>query len=428
MIELKSFNPGKRADLKQNLLKRYQEFQSRDIQLDMTRGKPCPEQLDLSLDILTSVNGQHYLANDGTDCRNYGGLDGISEAKTLFSSFLGVAPNEIIMGGNASLNMMNDTFITAMLHGIDDDNPPWIKLPRINFICPSPGYDRHFSICEHLNIEMIPVGMDESGPDMDTVEQLVKQDESIKGIWCVPMYSNPTGAVYSDKVIERLAGMETKAKDFRIFCDNAYTVHHLEDIPPVQKNFLSACKEAGNPERVFIYGSTSKVSFAGAGVGMMAGSVKNMTLMKKHLAFQSIGPDKINQLRHVLFFKDMDGINAHMKKHLTILKPKFDAVQRILEKEIGELNIAKWSNPKGGYFISLDTQEGCAKKVAQMASEAGLKLTPAGATYPLKKDPRDCNIRIAPTFPPLEDIELAMELLTICIQLVAIDKMDSSSG
>jgi len=426
MTELKSLNPDKRADLKQNLLKRYLEFQSKGIQLDMTRGKPCPEQLDLSLSMLKCANEKHFLAQDGTDCRNYGGLNGIPEAKELFSSFLGVTPSEVIVGGNASLNMMNDTFVFAMLHGIDVENPPWIKVPKIKFLCPSPGYDRHFSICEHLNIEMIPVEMDEHGPDMDTVEQLVKQDESVKGIWCVPMYSNPTGAIYSDEVIERLAGMKTKAKDFRIFCDNAYTVHHLSGTPPTQKNFLSACKEAGNPERVFIYGSTSKVTFAGAGVGMMAGSEKNIALMKKHLAFQSIGPDKINQLRHVLFLKDMNGINAHMKKHLSIIKPKFDSVQRILEKQIGELNIAKWSNPKGGYFISLDTQEGCAKKVVQMASEAGLKLTPAGATYPLRKDPLDRNIRIAPTFPPLENIELAMELLAICIQLVAIDKMDSS--
>lgn len=428
MPELKSLNSDKRAELKKTLLQRYNEFKSRKIQLDMTRGKPCSEQLDLSLEMLNCVNEQHFLSKDGTDCRNYGGLDGLPEAKELFSSFLGVTPSEIIVGGNASLNMMSDTFVTAMLHGIGDENTPWIKLPEIKFLCPIPGYDRHFSICEHLNMEMTAVEMDENGPDMDHVEQLVKLDESIKGIWCVPMYSNPTGTIYSDKVIERLAAMETKADDFRIFCDNAYAVHHLTDNPPVQKNFLSACKEAGNPERVFIFGSTSKVSFAGAGVGMMAGSEKNMAFMKKHLAFQSIGPDKINQLRHVLFFKDMDKINAHMKRHLEIIKPRFDAVQRILEKEIGDKNIAKWSNPKGGYFISLDTMEGCAKKVVHMASEAGLKLTPAGATYPLRNDPKDCNIRIAPTFPPLKDIELAMELLAICIQLVAIEKMDSSSA
>jgi DNA-binding transcriptional MocR family regulator len=427
MNHLKSFSPEERAEHKKTLLKRYQEFQSRGIQLDMTRGKPCSEQLDLSLDMLNCVNEQHYLAKDGTDCRNYGGLDGIPEAKDLFSSFLGVTPSEVIVGGNASLNMMNDTLVTAMLHGTDSENLPWINYPKTKFICPTPGYDRHFSICEHLNMEMIPVEMDENGPHMGAVEQLVREDESVKGIWCVPMYSNPTGIVYSDEVIERLAGMETKAKDFRIFCDNAYTVHHLTDSPPMQKNFLSACKEAGNPERVFIFGSTSKVTFAGAGVGIMAGSEKNIAYMIKHLAFQSIGPDKLNQLRHVLFFKDMDGINAHMKNHLAIIKPKFDTVQRILEKEIGELNIANWSNPKGGYFVSLDTQEGCAKEVVQMASEAGLKLTPAGATYPLKKDPLNRNIRIAPTFPPLSDIESAMELLAICIQLVTIDKIDSST-
>ena len=378
--------------------------------------------------MLTVVNEKHYRAADGSDCRNYGGLDGIPEAKDLFSSFLGVQPSEIIIGGNASLNMMNDTFITAMFHGVDEESTPWAKLPHIKFLCPTPGYDRHFSICEHLNMEMTPIEMDDNGPDMNRVEQLVKQDDSIKGIWCVPMYSNPTGAVYSDQVIERLASMKTAAKDFRIFCDNAYTVHHLTDSPPAQKNFLSACKEAGNPERVFIFGSTSKVTFAGAGVGMMAGSEKNMAFIKKHLAFQTIGPDKLNQLRHVLFFKNMDGLNAHMRKHASLITPKFDTVQRILDKEIGDLGIASWSNPKGGYFISLNVQDGCAKRVVQMASEAGLKLTPAGATYPLKKDPRDRNIRIAPTFPPLEDIELAMDLLAICIQLVTIDKMETSSG
>jgi len=423
MPELKSLNNDERTALQKSLLERYEEFQSRGIQLDMTRGKPCPEQLDLSMEMLTAVNEQHYSAKNGTDCRNYGGIDGIPEAKDLFSSFLGVAPSEIIIGGNASLSIMNDTFITAMLHGVDEESAPWITLPKVKFICPTPGYDRHFSVCEHLGMEMIPVEMDTHGPDMDSVEERVKADESIKGIWCVPMYSNPTGAVYSDKVIDRLATMETKANDFRIFCDNAYGVHHLTDDPPAQKNFLSACREAGNPERVFIYGSTSKVTFAGAGIGMMAGSEKNMAWMKKHLAFQTIGPDKINQLRHVLFFKDMDGITAHMKKHMAIIKPKFDAVQHVLNNEIGELNIAEWSNPKGGYFISLDVQQGCAKKVVQMASEAGLKLTPAGATYPLKNDPLDRNIRIAPTFPPLKDIEQAMELLAICIQRVALDKI-----
>jgi DNA-binding transcriptional MocR family regulator len=423
MLEFKSLNSDERKKLKTTLSKRYDDFKSREIQLDMTRGKPCPEQLDLSLDMLNCVNKKKFLAQDGTDSRNYGGLDGIFEAKELFSSFLGVTPSEIIVGGNASLNIMNDTFVTAMIHGIDDHNMPWIKLPKINFICPTPGYDRHFSVCEHLKINMIPVEMNENGPDMDQVEQLVKQDESIKGIWCVPMYSNPTGAVHSDEVIERMASMKTKAKDFRIFCDNAYAVHHLTDNPPIQKNFLTACKEAGNPDRVFLFGSTSKVSFAGAGVGMIAGSEKNMVFMKKHLAFQSIGPDKINQLRHVLFFKDMAGIAFHMKKHMKIIKPKFDAVQNILEKEIGDKNIAKWSNPKGGYFVSLDTQQGCAKDVVQMASEAGLKLTPAGATYPLKQDPLDCNIRIAPTFPPLKDVESAIKLLAICIQLISIDKI-----
>ena len=409
--------------LRQELLVQYDEFKSRSLNLDITRGKPCAEQLDLALEMLDCVNSKNYLTAEGTDGRNYGGLDGIPEAKKLFAEYLEVQPEELIISGNSSLNLMHDAFMRAIVKGVDEDNPPWGKLPEIKFLCPSPGYDRHFFICDYLGIEMIPVAMDDNGPDMAVVEKLAADDESIKGIWCVPKYSNPTGVVYSDEVVERLASMNTKANDFRIFWDNAYTVHHLDDQPSRLENILDACKKAGNPERVFIFGSTSKVAFAGSGLAMMAGSAKNMALAKKQIAFQTIGPDKLNQLRHVAFFKNMAGITDHMKKLAAILKPKFDAVQSELETGLGGKKIAAWSQPRGGYFVSIDTMEGCAAEVIRMAAEAGVKLTPAGSTYPYMQDPLDCNIRIAPSFPPLADIRSAMQLVGICLQLASIDKL-----
>ena len=409
--------------IKDDLLERYHEFKSRGTTLDITRGKPCPEQLDLASDMLDIINSGNYLTEDAADCRNYGGLDGIPEVKKLFAQYLEVAPEEIIVGGNSSLNMMHDTFMRAMVKGVTEDNLPWVKLPEVKFLCPSPGYDRHFFICDYLNIDMITVEMNDTGPDMDQVEELVADDDGIKGIWCVPRYSNPTGVVYSDEVVDRLAAMKTKANDFRIFWDNAYAVHHLDDKPARLKNILTSCKQAGNPERVFIFGSTSKITFAGSGVAMMAGSPKNMALTKKQMAFQTIGPDKLNQLRHAMFFKNVAGIDDHMKKHAAILKPKFEAVQIALEKELAGKSIADWSRPGGGYFVSIDTLEGCAAAVIQMAAEAGVKLTPAGSTYPYMKDPLDRNIRIAPSFPPLEDIRSAMQLVGICIQLVSIEKL-----
>ena len=423
MPDFKTLSRQELQQLREGLLARYHEFKSRGITLDITRGKPCSDQLDLALDMLDCVNRRNYLTEEGTDSRNYGGLDGIPAAKKLFSAYLDVAPEEIIIGGNSSLNMMHDTFMRAIVKGVAENCPPWGKLPQVKFLCPSPGYDRHFFICDYLGIEMIPVAMHDGGPAMDMVEKLVADDESIKGIWCVPQYSNPTGVVYSDEVVDRLASMETKADDFRIFWDNAYTVHHLVDNPVRLKNILKACKKSGNSERVFIFGSTSKVAFAGSGLAMMAGSEKNMTLAKKQIAFQTIGPDKLNQLRHVAFFKNMKGIEDHMKKHAAILKPKFEAVQSELEKELAGKNIADWSHPAGGYFVSIDTMAGCAASVVQMAAEAGVKLTPAGSTYPYMNDPQDRNIRIAPSFPPLADIRSAMQLVGVCIQLAGIDKL-----
>jgi aspartate/methionine/tyrosine aminotransferase len=423
MPDFKQLSAPQLQQIKVDLFDRYNEIKSRGIALDITRGKPCPEQLDLSIEMLDIINSRNYLTADAVDCRNYGGLDGIPEIKELFAQYLEVTPEEIIIGGNSSLNMMHDTFMRAMIKGITEDSPPWAKLPKVKFLCPSPGYDRHFFLCDHLDIEMITVRMNDTGPDMDQVEELAANDETVKGIWCVPRYSNPTGVVYSDEVVERLAAMKTKAKDFRIFWDNAYAVHHLDDNPARLKNILATCKQAGNPERVFIFGSTSKITFAGSGVAMMAGSEKSMAMTKKQMAFQTIGPDKLNQLRHVTFFKNVAGIEGHMKKHAAILKPKFEAVQNALDKELAGKNIAEWSRPRGGYFVSIDTMEGCAAAVVQMAAEAGVKLTPAGSTFPYLRDPLDRNIRIAPSFPPLEEIETAIQLVAICIQLVSIEKI-----
>jgi len=423
MTNFQQLSAQELSEIKHQLKKRYRGFQSKNITLDMTRGKPCSEQLDLAMGLFDCVDSGHYCAQDGSDGRNYGGLDGLAEAKTLFSELMGVAANEIIIGGNSSLNMMHDAFMRAMVNGVTANSPPWKLLPKVKFLCPSPGYDRHFFVCQYLGIEMITIDMNADGPDMDTVENLVAEDDSIKGIWCVPKYSNPTGAVYSDSVVDRLANMKTKADDFIIFWDNAYAVHHLEEKPARLKNILTACKQAGHPDRVVIFGSTSKISFASAGLAMMAGSMASMDRTRKQISFQTIGPDKLNQLRHVKFFKNMAGIEDHMKKHAAILKPKFDAVQSALETEVAGKNIASWSKPNGGYFVSVDTLEGCAGPVIQMAAEAGVKLTPAGSTFPYMQDPLNRNIRLAPSFPPLEDIRLAMELVGICIQLVSIEKL-----
>lgn len=394
------------------------------LKLDMSRGIPSPEQLDLATEML---DWKEWNA-DGLDCRNYGGVDGLPSAKAFFAEFLEVSPEEVIVGGNSSLNLMHDIVARSLLLGVVDSPRPWSKLPRVKFLCPAPGYDRHFAICELYGIEMVNIEMTEEGPDMDAVERLVAEDETVKGIWCVPKYSNPGGVVYSDRVVDRLAGMKTKAQDFRIFWDNAYAVHHLTADPPRLKNILEACKAAGHPERVFIFGSTAKISFAGSGVSMIAGSRKNIDFIRNQLKIQTIGPDKMNHLRHVRFFKDMAGVAAHMQKHAAIIRPKFERVLEILEEELGDTEVATWSKPQGGYFISLDVMAGCAKRVVELAREAGVVLTGAGATYPYGKDPQDRNIRLAPTFPPLHSLERAMHLVTLCVKLASLEKLLEDSG
>ncbi|HVO23631.1 MAG TPA: aminotransferase class I/II-fold pyridoxal phosphate-dependent enzyme [Candidatus Margulisiibacteriota bacterium] len=402
---------------------RYLAFKAQRLALDMTRGKPCREQLDLSAGLLDCLGQSDYRAADGTDCRNYGGLDGLPEARTLFADFLEVDSSEVIVGGNSSLTMMHDTVVQALLRGMPGGTGPWRTLPAVKFLCPSPGYDRHFAICEHLGIEMLTVDMTSAGPDMDQVEHLVAEDASIKGIWCVPKYSNPTGVTFSDAVVERLAHMHTAALDFRIFWDNAYAVHHLSDTPDRLRSLPAACTAAGNADRVLLFASTSKVSFAGAGVAAMAGSTNNVRHIKAGMAIQTIGPDKLNQLRHVRFFRDMAGIEAQMRKHAAILRPKFAAVQEVLTRELEGTGVAQWSRPNGGYFISLDTLDGCAKAVVAMAADAGVQLTQAGATFPCGKDPRDRNIRLAPSMPSVDEIRQAMELVAVCTQRVAIARL-----
>ncbi|MEM1137242.1 MAG: aminotransferase class I/II-fold pyridoxal phosphate-dependent enzyme [Bacteroidota bacterium] len=400
--------------LKQQLL----NFKAKELKLDMTRGKPSTEQLDLSNAMLILPGPNDYITESGSDCRNYGLLDGIAEAKVFFAKYMGIeSAEEVIIGGNSSLALMHDTLVHAMLHGVPGSEAPWIKLPKVKFLCPVPGYDRHFSVCEHLGIEMIPVKMNADGPDMVTVKQLVANDETIKGIWCVPQYSNPTGIIYSDEVVKALANMETAANDFRIMWDNAYAYHHLSDTHSQVANILSFCKAAGNEDRVFMFGSTSKITLAGAGIAVLAASERNAQWFKLHLSKQTIGHDKINQLRHLRFFENMQGLESHMQKHGKILKTKFGKVLEIFEKELSEVEGVSWSKPNGGYFISLDTPNGCAAKVVALAADAGVKMTAAGATFPYGKDPEDKNIRIAPSLPTLSEIETAMRILCICVKI-----------
>lgn len=406
------------------LSKEYKRFQAKNLSLDMSRGKPGADQLDLSMGMMDVLNSKTDLTcDDGTDCRNYGVLDGISEAKKLIGDMMEVPADNLIIYGNSSLNIMYDSISRSMTHGVMG-NTPWCKLDKVKFLCPVPGYDRHFAITEYFGIEMINVPMTPEGPDMDMVERLVAEDPAIKGIWCVPKYSNPQGITYSDETVRRFARLKPAAKDFRIYWDNAYCVHHLYDDDQDQLiEIIEECKKAGNPDMVYKFSSTSKISFPGSGVAAIATSPNNLVDIKNQLKIQTIGHDKVNQLRHVRFYGDINGLRAHMLKHAAILRPKFEAVLEILDRELGDLEIGSWHKPKGGYFISFDTLEGCAKKVIAKCKKAGVTMTPAGATYPYGKDPMDSNIRIAPTYPNLEDLITATELFTLCVKIVSIEKL-----
>lgn len=410
--------------LRKQLSAQYKEYQGKDLRLDMSRGKPSVEQLDLSMGMMDVLSSNDDLTcEDGTDCRNYGVLTGIKEAKELIGDMMEVSPENIIIYGNSSLNVMFDTVSRSMTHGVMGSTP-WCKLDKVKFLCPVPGYDRHFAITEYFGIEMINVPLLGNGPDMDLVEKMVAEDDSIKGIWCVPKYSNPTGNSYSDDTVRRMARLKPAAPDFRIYWDNAYGLHHLYDHDQDHLiEILAECKRAGNPDLVYKFSSTSKISFPGSGIAAIAASRNNLEDIEKQLKFQTIGHDKVNQLRHVRYFKDIHGMVEHMRLHANVMRPKFEAVIRILEKELGGLKIGSWTEPKGGYFISFDSLDGCAKAIVARCKKAGLVMTSAGATYPYGRDPHDSNIRIAPSYPPLGDLELAMELFSLCVKIVSIDKI-----
>ena len=419
MKKVEEYSKEELVYLQNKLLKKYAEFKNKDLHLDMSRGKPSSEQLDRSNGIMNVLDD--YKLENGVEARNYGILDGIPEAKRLFSDLLRIPSANIIVGGNSSLNLMYDTIVRFMLFG-SLGSTPWCRLPKVKWLCPSPGYDRHFSVTESMGIEMITVPMTENGPDMDMVEKLAGEDETIKGIWCVPLYSNPQGICYSDETIERLCSMKTAAPDFRIMWDNAYGVHDIYEKIRLMDVFVTA-KQYHNEDRIMYFFSTSKITFPGAGVALMAASEKNIAEIKKHLAVQTIGFDKLNQLRHVKYFGTADGIRAHMADLASRLRPKFDVVLNTLEKEIGDSGFATWMKPKGGYFIAVDTLPGCAKATVALAKEAGVVLTPAGATYPYGKDPQDSNIRIAPSYPTIEELTQAMELFCLCVQLAGVNKL-----
>ncbi len=408
----------------QGLKKEYHRFQEKNLRLDMSRGKPCIEQLDLSMGMMDVLNSDSDLTcDDGTDCRNYGQLTGIEEARVLIGDMMENNPNDIIIYGNSSLNVMYDTVSRAYTHGIMG-NTPWCRLDRVKFLCPVPGYDRHFAITEYFGIEMIPVPMTETGPDMDIVEKLVEEDEAIKGIWCVPKYSNPGGISYSDETVRRFARLKPAARDFRIFWDNAYGMHHLyDDRQDYLIEILAECKRAGNPDLVYKFSSTSKITFPGSGIAALATSPNNMQEVRKQLKFQTIGHDKVNQLRHVRFFGDIHGMVEHMRKHADILRPKFEMVEETLARELGDKGIGSWTTPLGGYFIGFESLPGCAKEIVARCKKAGVTMTPAGATWPYGKDPRDTSIRIAPTFPTLADLEEASRLFSLCVKIVSAEKL-----
>ena len=407
----------------QSVRSEYERLRAMHLSLDMSRGKPGFDNMDLSEKMFDLVGNDTGFKNiSGIDCRNYGGLDGLAELKSLFAKILGLQPEQIIVGGNSSLNMMFDTIAQAMTHGMGAE--PWAKQGKLKFLCPVPGYDRHFAISEYFGFELIPVPTTDEGPDVSVVGELVK-DKSVKGIWCVPKYSNPEGITYSDRVVKALANLKPAASDFRIFWDNAYVVHDLYDEGDTLLNIYDECVKAGNPDLPIIFTSTSKITFPGAGVAVEAASPNNVAMLKGRMKFQTIGPDKLNQLRHARMFRSFDDVKNHMKKHAEILRPKFEAVLSELEKQLGDKGIAHWTNPKGGYFISLYVLEGCASRVEHLCANAGMILTPAGATYPYGNDPKDSNIRIAPSYPSVEELKKASAVLCLAIRYAVLEKLIS---
>ena len=410
-------------ELREQLLAAYEEKKALGLNLDMSRGKPSPTQLGVSVGLMDVINSDSDMKSEcGIDCRNYGCLDGIPEVKRLMAEMMGTTEDHIFIGGNASLTLMFDTVSRAYTHGIMGETP-WCKLDKVKFLCPVPGYDRHFAITETFGIEMINIPMTENGPDMDLVEKYVNNDETVKGIWCVPKYSNPQGVVYSDETVRRFAALKPAAADFRIFWDNAYVVHHLYKEDQAQiLDVLEECKKAGNPDMVFEFCSTSKVSFPGSGIAAIASSETNIADIKKRLTIQTIGHDKINQLRHVKFFKNVDGIKAHMEKQADLIRPKFELVEKIFSDELASRGIGTWMHPLGGYFISFEAPEGCAKEIVSKCKEAGVVLTGAGSPFPYKKDPKDSVIRIAPTYPSLAELEQAANVFVVVVRMVAAEK------
>ena len=406
------------------LAKEYEDVKGKGLKLNMARGKPGKEQLDLSLGLLDVLNSKSdFVGTDGMDCRNYGVLEGIDECRKLFGDILGVDSEYVMVGGSSSLNMMFDTISCMMTKSIVEGCKPWYEVKNRKFLCPVPGYDRHFGITEYYGFEMIPVPMTENGPDMDVVEKLVESDDSIKGIWCVPKYSNPQGITYSDETVKRFAALKPAAKDFRIMWDNAYCIHDINDTPDELLNLFDECKKNGTEDMPILFCSTSKITFPGAGVAAMAASENNMKVFKERYNYEVISYDKLNMLRHVRYFKDFDGIMEHMQKHKEVLRPKFDIVLNALESNLKPVGIGEWTNPNGGYFVSIDVLSGTAKRVVQLCKEAGVVLTGAGATYPYGKDPDDKNIRIAPTFPPNDELITAMDVFCICTKLAACEKL-----
>ncbi|GHH26886.1 aminotransferase class I/II-fold pyridoxal phosphate-dependent enzyme [Streptomyces rubradiris] len=404
------------------LREEYAGLQDRGLNLDLTRGKPSAGQLELSRPLLGLPGEGGHTAQDGTDTRNYGGLQGLPELRAAFSEALQVPVEQLVAFGNSSLELMYEAMVDAVLFGLPGGSAPWPRQGRTAMLCPVPGYDRHFAVCEKLGIDMIPVAMTADGPDMDEVERWVTE-ERVKGIWCVPRYSNPTGVVYTPETVRRLAAMETAAGDFRVFWDNAYAVHHLGEGAPQPADILSLSAEHGHPDRVFVFGSTSKITMAGSGVAFFGSSHANVSWLLGHLSRRTIGPDKVNQLRHARFLPDAEAVRAHMERHAELLRPRFELVHTILDKRLGGSGVASWTRPRGGYFVSLDVLGGCAARVVGLAEEAGIALTPAGATFPYGKDPQDRNIRIAPSYPGLDELRDALEGLALCVELAATERL-----